>query len=102
MWLRQRQYRGPHTDVAETMPVSRAPAGRSVSIAEPLFQSTTVTAPCAAVGHTSWQTPVRSEPIFVLRNYIEDGLSAIYNQPVSSASISGTSRPADMVGVQGR
>ena len=89
------------SDVAETTPVSRAPADRSVSIAEPLLQSTMVSAPRAAVGRTSWQTPVRSEPIFALGNYIEDRLSAIYNQPVSSASISGNSRPADMVGVRG-
>ena len=89
------------SDVAETTPVSRAPAGRSVSIAEPLLQSTMVSAPRAAVSRTSWQTPVRSEPIFALGNYIEDRLSAIYNQPVSSASISGNSRPADMVGVRG-
>ena len=51
------------SDVCETTPVSRAPAGRSVSIAEPLLQSTMVSAPRAAVGRTSWQTPVRSEPI---------------------------------------
>ena len=89
------------SDVAETTPVSRAPAGRSVSIAEPLLQSMMVSAPRAAVGRTSWQTPVRSEPIFALGNYIEDRLSAIYNQPVSNASISGNSRLADMVGVQG-
>ena len=89
------------SDVAETTPVLRAPAGRSVSIAEPPLQSTMVLAPRAAVGRTSWQTPVRSEPIFALGNYIEDRLSAIYNQPVSSASISGNSRPADMVGVRG-
>ena len=60
------------SDVAETTPVSRAPAGRSVSIAEPLLQSTMVSAPRVAVGRTSWQTPVRSEPIFALGNYIED------------------------------
>ena len=72
-----------------------------MSIAEPLLQSTMVSAPRAAVGRTSWQTPVRSEPIFALGNYIEDRLSAIYNQPVSSASISGISRAADMVGVRG-
>ena len=89
------------SDTAETTPVSRAPAGRSVSIAEPLLQSTMVSAPRAAVGRTSWQTSVLSEPIFALGNYIEDCLSAIYNQPVSSASISGTSHPIDMVGVRG-
>ena len=89
------------SEVAETTPASRAPAGRSVSIAEPLLQSTMVSAPCAAVGRTSWQTPVQSEPIFALGNYIEDRLSDIYNQPVSSANISGTNHPADMVGVRG-